>query len=298
MSMPAQPQTAPGAPGQTVTDTNNGFLVGVDPATPPQGGLVAGTAVSQSQGASEFPTAVPQAPQQQVPGVDPAQQQAPGQVPQGFFTAEDIERVRSEEKTKLYDRIEGMSSELTSLREAREAEAAEQERIRQEAEEARRREEESTMEVRDLLQRREAEWAEQLEAVRQDAEQARAIAEQERRLSEINDYKRQAIDQNAEYIMPQLRDLIRGNTVEQIDASIQEMRDRTSAIMADVREASVTPAPPAPRGIAPTGAPPVGPMEQASSYENLTAEDISNLTPEQYAQHRERLLRAANPYRG
>jgi hypothetical protein len=40
-------------------------------------------------------------------------------------------------------------------------------------------------------------------------------------------------------------------------------------------------------------------MEQSSTYENLTAEQISNMSMDEYRQHRDRLLQAASPtFRG
>lgn len=281
-----------------VTDTADGFIVGVDPATPPMGGLVADTAVGQSQdqGISGQVQKVQHV--DQLPVLDPAPGQQNGNGKTQYFTAEDIERVRQEEKAKLYGRIEEMGQTLQQLREAEEARQRELEEERQRlAEEARRKEEEA-LDVRELLERREQEFNARFEQLEQERAAERALFEKEQKLRELEEYRRQVIEQSAEYIMPELRDLIGGSSIEEIDASVEAMRERTAAIMqniaadAQVQRQSM-------RGVTPVGAPPVGPMEQAPSYENLTAEQIRNMSMEEYRQHRDRLLRAASPnFRG
>lgn len=298
------------APGQNVTDTANGFLVGVDPATPPQGGMVAQTVVGQSQQDGLFVPAqdntVVQQPGQAAPGQVPQTVESlPGlegqQVPtsEQYFTAEQVAQIRNEEKQKLYGRIQQTEEQLQELRRAQEErEAAEQaERERIEAE--RRAEEEKAMEVRELLERREQEWNDRFTQLEQDRARQEALFQRERELQELDRYRQQVVEQNSEYIIPELRDLIGGTTVEEIDRSVNEMRERTSAIMQNITDVAQQAQRPTMRGVTPTGAPPVGPMEQASTYENLTAEQISNMSMDEYRQHRDRLLQAASPnFRG
>jgi hypothetical protein len=284
---------------QTVTDTANGFIVGVDPATPPQGGLITESAVAQSQ---------------QDGLLVPVQEQALQQVPQTveslpslgnegqqeqYFTADQVARIRQEEKEKLYSRLEQTEQQLNEMRRLQEerekAELTERERIEAE----RKAEEEKAMEVRDLLERREQEWNDRFTQLEEDRARQEALFQRERELQELDRYRQQMTEQNAEYIMPELRDLISGTTVEEIDRSVNEMRERTSAIMQNIADAAQQVQRPTMRGVTPTGAPPVGPMEQASTYENLTADQISNMSMDEYRQHRDRLLQAASPnFRG
>ena len=65
-----------------------------------------------------------------------------------FFTEEDIERARQQEKDKLYPRLEEMEDAAQELQAEREAEQAERQRLADEAEQARRAKEEGEMEVR------------------------------------------------------------------------------------------------------------------------------------------------------
>lgn len=282
---------------QQVTDTNNGFIVGVDPANPPQGGVVADTAVAQSQDQGITSPAQPQQVQHvdQLPTLDQGIGQQTGQQ---YFTADDIERVRQEEKQKLYGRIEEMDSTVKALREAEEARQKEIEDERQRlADEARLKEEEA-LGVRELLERREREFNERFERIEQEREAERALFEKEQQLRALDEYRREVMEEAQDFIMPELRDLVGGTTREEIDASVEAMRERTAAIMQNIAaEAQVQRQ--SMRGVTPVGAPPVGPMEQSPSYENLTAEQISNMSMEEYRQHRDRLLRAASPnFRG
>lgn len=276
------------SPGQTVSDTNNGFIVGIDPPAAPQGGLVAGSEVSQSQQVADQSA-------NNIQLVENLPNLQPGTT---YYTEEDVEKIRSEEKNKLYGRISDMDKQLSELHESQVArDTAEQETKDALLAEARRVEEEG-MEIRDLMARKEQEFNERLDEIQANAERERALFEQERRLSEVDEYKRNITEQNAEYIIPELRDLITGSSLEEIDRSIDEMKARTSAIMQNINDVASQQRQ-SMRGVTPLGAPPVGPMEQSSSYENLSADDISNMSMEQYRQHRDRLLRAASPnFRG
>jgi hypothetical protein len=296
------------SPDHQMTDTNDGFLVGVDPATPPQGGMVAETVVGQSQQEGLFAPGEQQQQQQQQqqqvpqtveslpPMADPRQEEADRN--QQYFTADQVAQIRQQEKDKLYSRIVQTEEQLRELQEAESARQAEIEAERQRIEDERRKEEEAAMEVRDLLERREQEWNQRFEQLEEERARQEALVKRERELQELQLYRQQVMEQNAEYIMPELRDLISGSTHEEIDRSVNEMRDRTSAIMQNIADAAQSQRP-SMRGVTPTGAPPVGPMEQASTYENLTADQISNMTLSEYQIHRDRLLKAASPnFRG
>lgn len=271
---PQQEQQAP-APGSL--DTSDGFIVGADPAQPRQ---------AEQWGSQGTPAdQVSQPVVTQAPPV-------PTEPPPGFFTREQVEQARQEEKSKLYGRLETMEQQLKQEAERKqkeeEARRAEQERQAAEAKQK----EESEMEVRQLLERKETEWNERLQTLEQQREQDRAVFERERQLAELDSYRRERVDQESEWIMPELRDLIGGDSVEAIDGSIEEMKQRTAAIIGNIQESM--PQQPQPfRGASPT-APPVGPMEQMPTNQNLTAEDIRTMDIETYKQHRDGLLAAAH----
>lgn len=271
---------------QEAADTGSGFIVGTDPKQPPQ---PATTWVEQP---ATDPMGNPMG--QQTPPTDP---QNGSNSNQRFYTDEDIERARREEKDKLYGRITTMDDQLKQLqRERDEREAARQAEVDRLAEEARTKEE-AEMETRDLLTRKEAEWQQRMEELESRYEQDRAVFDRERRFQEVAQYRQAMLEQQQEWIIPELRDLVRGNSETEIDESIEEMKARTAAIMGQL-EASVSQQRQGMRGAAPT-APPVGPMEQMESYESLTPQDIATMDMETYKKHRGSLLNATGrQYRG
>jgi len=263
-----------------MVDTGQGVLVGVQPAQPRAAGDWQGN------------TRPDQAVSQPVVVVQPG---GNGQQPMARWTDEDIARARQEEKDKLYGRIEEMGAQLKELSEARTAELAEREAAAAAAADALRIKEEDELGVRELLAKRETEFQAQITALEKRYDADRAVFEQERRLQEIETYRRERIEQEAEFILPELRDLISGITPEAVDASIEVMKARTEQIFANMQAAQPQPYQYQPvRGAAPT-APPVGPMEQLPAYESLTPEDIKGMDMETYKKYRPQLLQATRP---
>lgn len=211
------------------------------------------------------------------------------------WTDEDIERVRREEKDKLYPRIEELSNSMRQMQDERQAELAERQRLADEAAEAKRVAEEQEMGVRDLLTRKEQEWQQRITGVEQRYEQDRAVWERERHFQEVQDYKRNRIEQDQANILPELRGMVTGESIEAVDASIEMLKQTTEQIMANMAAATPVQTPFAPqRGASPT-APSVGPLEQLPAYETLTPEDIRSMDMETYKRYRAQLLQATNP---
>lgn len=271
---------------QEVTDTNDGFIVGADPKEAPRMASTWADVQAETM-AGNFV----------VPAQQPVVEQQAHAQDQRFYTDEDLERVRREEKDKLYGRIQSMDEQLKAIAQEREAaERARMAELEEQAEKARR-EEEENMKTRDLLDRREQEWSERFSELESRYEQDRAVFERERRFQELSQYRQDRVAQESEYIIPELRDLIRGDSEQEIDASIEEMKARTAAIMGQL-EASVSTQRQAMRGAAPT-APPVGPLEQMETYESITPDDIRSMDMETYKRYRASLLNAAGrQYRG
>jgi hypothetical protein len=261
------------------TSTNNGFLVGVEPAQPRTSADWNGTSLRPDQQVSQPVT------QQQLPAE---------QRPAYRWTDEDIENARRQEKEKLYPRIEDMNAQLRQLSDEREAEKAERQRLADEAEALRRSEEEKNMETRDLLERREKEFQTQIDQLNARYDADRAVFQKERELQEAEAYRRDRIAQEANEILPELRDFITGATPEEVDASIETMKQRTASVLANLVAAEPPQVPYQPRGAAPT-VPPVGPMEQLPSYETLTPEDIRGMSMDDYKRYRTQLLQATSP---
>ena len=262
------------AAGNGIVSDGQGVLVGVQPATPVP---------------SNFQQVRPdQAVSQPIQVVDQPQTNGNG----ARFTAEQLDAARREEKEKLYPRLEEMSAQLKTLQDEREAEAAERARLAQEAEDARRAQEESEMDLRTLFERREQEFNAQLAEINQRYETDRAIFDRERSLQEAQQYRQARIEQESEFIFPELRDLVQGSTPEEVDQAIEEMKQRSEMIFQNLQAAQQ----PAPfRGAAMPSIPAVGPMEQLPSYEQLTPEDIRAMDMDTYKRYREQLLNATSP---
>jgi len=276
--VPAEPTTTPTDGG--VVQSGNGFLTGADPRANPM--TAAEWQAANGGNGQGYVQGNPGQPIQQ--GQQPVTQQ--GQT----FTAEDIARARQEEKDKLYGRIEEMSTQMQTLVADREArEQAERERQEALAEQERKVQEEA-LDTRQLLEQRQQEWDQRFRSLEEERDRERALREQESRYNAVQEYRRSRIEQTSNSIMPELRDLVHGNSEEEIEASITEMQNRTEAIMASV-QGVVSQQRQQSRGVGIT-APPIGPMEQQTSYETLTPEQIRAMDMPTYAKYRERLMQA------
>ena len=230
-----------------------------------------------------------------------------------IFTEDEVEGIRKQEKDKMYKRLEEADTRVKSLEEqlgiiAKEREEAKKEvedRAQKESELIRQREMEE-MSAKELLQMREDEFNSKLSQIEQDyqsrfaeierqREQQEALLEKERKLTELNSYRARRMNDEMENIIPELIDLVAGNSEEEIENSIAVLRERSNAIIESIQQATA-----ASQGRlrgAPVTAPPVGPMETQTEYQTLTAEDIRNMPMEQYAKMRDRLM-SARPNRG
>jgi DNA-binding transcriptional MerR regulator len=210
-----------------------------------------------------------------------------------FYTEEDLAKVRSQEKDKLYPQIDKLKEELDLIKKDREEqltriakeEAAQVAAI--EAETKRKQEEE--LEVRDLLKVKEVEWQEQLDRERQERERAFALLERERSFTEVTNYRNNRLEQERDNIIPELVDLINGDSVDEIESSIQGLKDRSSRILENVQQATQA----ARRdmtGTRVTTPPNAGPMDIETGNRQFTAEDIASMSLNDYAKYRSNLL--------
>lgn len=212
------------------------------------------------------------------------------------FTSEDIARAREQEKQKLYPQLEKLKDEVSSLRREREEREAEEARMRAEAEAEAKRRAEEEMDVRELLRTKEQEWANQLEQERVERERAIALLEQERQFQELQAYRQQRLEAERDNIIPELIDLIDGGTPEEIESSIQGLKDRSARILESAQQAMTS----ARRDMAGSRvtAPAAGPLDTDSENRSFTPEDIRNMSVSDYQKYRERLLGSAAANRG
>jgi hypothetical protein len=258
-----------------------------------QGGSDPSTQVEEPPpGEEQEPPAVVEPPQPviQIPKEKPTpQEQAQADL---VFTKDDIEKARKEEKDKLYGRLQAMEAEIAETRKEREERLAAEEAARQEAEAAARRAAEEEMSAKELIEAKDREWSEKIARLEAEREEERRVFEMERQFQELERYRVQALAAAEDEIMPELRgpEDIRGNTPEEIDAAIALAKDKTARILANV-QAVQQQARQAQRGVSVT-APPVGPMENDTNYQTLTADDIRNMDMDTYRQNREKILGA------
>jgi len=143
------------------------------------------------------------------------------------YSADDIAKAREQEKAKLYPQLEKMKEELASLKREREEaaarEAERQSRIADEearAAQLKKEQEENELSFKDLLKKKEQEFQSQLENERLERERAIALLEQERKFQELMNYRQGRLEQERENIIPELIDLIEGNSADEIEQSI------------------------------------------------------------------------------
>lgn len=209
-----------------------------------------------------------------------------------FYTEEDLAKVRSQEKDKLYPEIERLKDEVLSLKKDKEekaarkaAEAAEKEA----AKAAKEREKlEEDLEAKDLIKLTAEELREQLERERQERERAFALLERERMFADLQQYKQQVIEQERDNIIPQLVDFIQGNTREEIAESVERLKERSASILESAQSAMQN----ARKEMAGTRAtlPASGPLDTNSESRQFTAQDIASMSVNEYAKVRERLM--------
>ena len=205
-----------------------------------------------------------------------------------FYTEDDLARVRSQEKEKLYPQIDKLKEELDTIKKERDAELAARAAEAEAKAKAQQEALESDMDVRSLLKQKESEWQEQLERERQERERAFALLEREKSFADLQNYRAQRVDAEREAIIPELIDLISGNSREEIDASVEGLKERSARILESAQSAMQN----ARREMTGTRVttPPAGPLDTQSDSRNFTAEDIQSMSMNEYAKYRERIM--------
>ena len=219
------------------------------------------------------------------------------------FTAEDIAKARAQEKQKLYPQMEKMQEELAKAKALAEDLAAkeeqrEAERNAKNVERAakKKQEEEQELTFKELLSKKEQEFQSQLDAERLEREKAFALLDRERQFQDLMSYRSQRIEQERDTIVPQLIDLVSGNTQDEIEQSIATLKDKSAGIMQDVQQATAN----AKQQMvgARVTAPASGPLDNNSEQQSYTPESIRDMSLADYAKQRAKLLGTAASNRG
>ena len=219
------------------------------------------------------------------------------------FTAEDIAKARAQEKQKLYPQMEKMQEELAKAKAlaedlASKEEQREAERNAKTAERAakKKQEEEQELTFKELLSKKEQEFQSQLDAERLEREKAFALLDRERQFQDLMSYRAQRIEQERDTIVPQLIDLVSGNTQDEIEQSIATLKDKSAGIMQDVQQATAN----AKQQMvgARVTAPASGPLDNNSEQQSYTPDSIRDMSLADYAKQRAKLLGTAASNRG
>ena len=145
------------------------------------------------------------------------------------------------------------------------------------------------MDTRSLLEQKEKEWEKKLEAERLERERAFLLLERERQYAELTSYRTRRLEEERENIIPELVDLISGNTPDEIEQSIASLRDRSSKILESAQQAIQV------NRREMTGTKPTLPptMENNSDQQQFTAEQLAAMSVTEYAKVRNKLLPGA-----
>lgn len=220
-----------------------------------------------------------------------------------FFTSEDIAKAREQEKQKLYPQMEKMREELEEQRRlAAELLQKEQEReARRQAKEAERaakekEREEKELSFKELLAKKEEELQAQIAAERAEREQTLALLEQERKFQELQQYRYQRLEQERENIIPELIDLIEGSSIDEIEHSINTLKDKSARILNSAQEALSS----ARQQMVGTRVtmPASGPLDTDPAQRSFTPDNVRDMSMAEYIKNRDRLLGGTNRGQG
>jgi DNA repair exonuclease SbcCD ATPase subunit len=219
------------------------------------------------------------------------------------FTEEDIAKARSQEKAKLYPQLEKIQNELVALRKEKEerdileaekaAKRAEREAQR-EAEKKAKLEEE--MNVKQLLKTKEQEWQARLEEERAAREQAFAMLQLEKEYNELQSYRQSRLAQEQDNIIPELLDLVNGNSRDEIEQSIAGLKERSAKIFESVQTANQQVRKEM-KG-ASINASSSGLLDNDLGQRTYSPEDLRNMPMTEYAKNRDSLLGRIGNNRG
>jgi fused signal recognition particle receptor len=205
------------------------------------------------------------------------------------------ERVRKEEKDKLYPQLDELRGTVTVLTQERADRIAAEEEAQRQAAEAERLRQEAEMSAADRLANELAAtnstWEQRFAAMEEDRKMERALLAKESEFRALEDYKARRQAEESENIVPQFVDLVRGNTREEIDTSIEDMKARSAALLADIQEQQQGLRRQIPLPV--TGGGSVGSsIAPTDERVTLTPEQLADLSPEEYAAMRPQLLSA------
>jgi len=208
-----------------------------------------------------------------------------------YFTAEDLERARQQEKDKLYDRLQKTDAQLNEFKTTVESLAADKqardkelENQKQTALAAAKKLEDEKLSAQQLLEKRQSEFELQQKMLRDEMELKLTTMQREQDFLRKRAYIQKRINEevNAATIIPDLAEYITGDTEEEIEASIQKAKDKTASIITGAQ--SLT-SPSSPMGTSPTGTP-FSPLDNLSGPRQYTSQQIQAMNNTEFSEYR------------
>lgn len=229
----------------------------------------------------------------------PPESQPAAQGSTRYYSQEELdaerERVRAEEKAKLYPTIskndarsKAMEEELKELTAYRKKqEKTEADRLAA-IDAERKKAADAELSAKDLIARTQAEMDARLAQIEADQALKIAMLEKEHELTKLQAYIQRRINEEQESIAPELIDLVDGSTVEAVEASIDRMRAKTDLLAQNFQQASTQRRSQMP-GVSPSGgANATGPLD-APADRQYTDEDIKKMGMDEYRALRARM---------
>lgn len=238
---------------------------------------------------------------------DPGTEGAPAGTDR-FFSKEQVDemlnKAREQEKNKLYPTIEStdarakaLEAELKELRKT--VKGVEQlEADRQKAiEEAARIKQESEMSAKDFAEKVRRESEDKIMRLQAQTEQERALMRKELEFMQLQGHTQRRVAEERDNIAPELLDFIGGNTVEEVEASIQVVKDKSAQILASITAARTAQRTQQP-GVAPaSGSAGISQLDQPGDRQ-LGAADIKGMSMAEFAQLRKKIGMPSGSGRG
>lgn len=211
------------------------------------------------------------------------------------FTADDIERIRKEEKDKLYSQLEEQKKSLGALQAAESKRQSDEEKAQKAAAAAQQKAEEAELSAKELIDRRNSEWEQRFAEMQKQQDVERTMWEKEKSFAALREYTQGRVQQAvaSNQIAPELADFVSGNTQQEIDSSIEFVASKSNEIAANVQSATEQ-ARAGLRGVSPTGYATTGPMDIQPGQEQFSVEDLKNMNMQEWGKNRTKLLAAAS----
>lgn len=205
-----------------------------------------------------------------------------------FYTEDDLAKVRSQEKDKLYPQIEDLKTRLAAFEKEKEEAASRAAEEAASKEAAQRAKLEEDLDTKELLKLKEAEWQEQLAREREEREATFALWEREKQFADLSSYKQQLLEAERDNIMPQLLKYVQGNTREELDAAVADVKAQTADIL-DSTQSALQQQRREQIGTRAT-LPPAGPLETNMEQRQLTPQEIAAMPMNEYAKYRDKIM--------